>query len=173
MNKLRLYRVEIEYIKYLYKFDNRVQYDSNKEKMYTAKRPYLGIVLNMNNLNYFVPLEHPRKEHQKMKKNLFIYKIHNGKYGILGFNNMIPIPNSQLIKFDINQENEKYRQILISQYHFCNKHIEEIMSRAKNTYIRRINEKNKFLIKICCDFELLEQKCKEYEALSLEKNTNI
>lgn len=162
MNKLKLYRIDIEYIKYLYKFDNRVQYNPNKEDNYTAKRPYLGIVLNVNGLNYFVALEHPRKQHQKMKNNPFLFKIHNGKYGILGFNNMIPVKQNELVKFDINKENEKYKQILISQYHFCNKHIEEIIQKANSTYKKRIEGKNKFINKVCCDFKLLEEKCVSY-----------
>lgn len=68
MNKLKLYKIDIEYIKYLYSFDNRVQYNPNREDEYSQKRPYLGIVLNINNFNYFVPLEHPRISHQKQKK---------------------------------------------------------------------------------------------------------
>ncbi len=92
MNSLRLYKVDIDYIKYLYSFDNRIQYNPNREDEYSAKR-------------------------------LFIFKIHNGKYGILGFNNMIPVKKEQLVEFDINKENEGYKHILISQYHFCNKHV--------------------------------------------------
>lgn len=163
MNKLRLYRIEIDYIKYLYKYDSKVQYNPNREDNYTARRPYLGIVLRVNNFDYFVALEHPRIQHQKMKKNFFIFKIHNGKYGILGFNNMIPVKKDQLIEFDINNEEEKYRQILISQYHFCNKHIGEIVQKANTTYLRRIEGKNNFLKKVCCDFKLLEEKCKKYK----------
>ncbi len=34
---------------------------------------------------------------------------------------MIPVNDTELINFDISKENEKYKQILISQYHFCNK----------------------------------------------------
>ena len=72
MNKLRLYRTDIEYIKYLYSFDNRIQYNPNQTDEYTQKRPYLGIVLEVDNLKYFVPLEHPRVSHQKMKNNVYI-----------------------------------------------------------------------------------------------------
>lgn len=126
MNKLKLYRVDVNYIKYLYSFDNKVQYNKEQKDEYTRKRPYLGVVLQVNEFEYFVPLEHPREAHQKMKDNIYILKIHNGKYGILGFNNMIPIKREELIEFNINNENKKYRQILISQYHFCNKHIKEI-----------------------------------------------
>lgn len=120
MNNLRLYKIDIEYIKYLYFFDNRIQYNPNQPDEYTKKRPYLGIVLQVDNFDYFVPLEHPRLSHQKMKNNIYILKIHNGKYGILGFNNMIPVSKEALIDFDINRENPSYKQILISQYRFCN-----------------------------------------------------
>ncbi len=160
MNNLRLYKIDIDYIKYLYNFDNRIQYNPNREDAYTAKRPYLGVVLKIDNYNYFVPLEHPRASHIKMKNNIFIFKIHNGKYGILGFNNMIPVKQEQLIDFDINKEDTKYRQVLISQYHFCNKHSQEIEEKAKKTYAE--SQKNSFMKKICCNFKLLEEKCLEY-----------
>ncbi len=161
MNKLKLYRIDINYIKYLYQFDKRVQYNEQREDEYTERRAYLGIVLKVNEFNYFVPLEHPRPSHQKLKNNIFIFKIHNGKYGMLGFNNMIPVEDTELIKFDINKESEKYKQILISQYHFCNKHIQEIKEKALATYNR--SQKNKFLKKVCCNFKLLEEKLKEYK----------
>ena len=77
MNKLRLYKIDINYIKYLYSFDNRVQYTPTREDNYSARRPYLGIVMKIDKYDYFVPLEHPRKAHQTMKNNIFIFKIHN------------------------------------------------------------------------------------------------
>lgn len=70
MERLRLYRVNIDYIKYLYSYDNRVQYTPDKPDNYTQRRPYLGIVLKVENYDYFVPLEHPRKQHRKKIKNL-------------------------------------------------------------------------------------------------------
>lgn len=160
MNLLKLYRVDIDYVKYLYKYDNRVQYNPKKEDEYTKKRPYLGVVLKVNEFNYFVPLEHPRPAHKNMKNNIYLFKIHNSKYGILGFNNMIPISQTELINFDINKENEKYKQILVSQYHFCNKHIKEIEDKAILTYEKSL--RNSFFKKVCCNFKLLEEKCKLY-----------
>ena len=56
MNKLKLYRIDIKYIKYLYQFDKRVQYNEQKDDAYTGRRAYLGIVLQVNKFNYFVPL---------------------------------------------------------------------------------------------------------------------
>ena len=161
MNILKLYKIDINYIKYLYSFDKRVQYNPNREDSYTAKRPYLGIVLNVENFKYFVPLEHPRLNHRNMKNNTYILKIHNGKYGILGFNNMIPVEEKYLINFDINNEKDTYRQILVSQHRFCNKHIREIEEKAKSTYQK--SQKNRFFKKVCCNFKLLEEKCIEYK----------
>ncbi len=66
-----------------------------------------------------------------------------------------------MVEFDINKENEGYKHILISQYHFSNKHVEEIKEKAKETYNRSLN--NSFMKKICCNFKLLEKKCEEYK----------
>lgn len=163
LNNLRLYKIDINYIKYLYSFDDRVQYNPNREDEYSANRPYLGVILKIGKYDYFVPLEHPRKSHKTMKNNVFIFKIHNGKYGILGFNNMIPVKKEQLVEFDINKQIAGYKQILISQYHFCNKHSKEIEEKAKETYNK--SERNHFMRKICRDFRLLERKCEEYKIM--------
>ena len=61
----------------------------------------------------------------------------------------------------LDNENKKYKQILISQYHFCNKHIKEIKTKAFETYNKSLN--NKFFKKVCCNSKLLEEKMKEYE----------
>lgn len=75
---------------------------------------------------------------------------------------MLPVPDSQLIEFDINNQPLKYKQILISQYRYCNKHIKKIFVKAENTYINQKEGKTKFILKICCNFALLEVKCKEF-----------
>lgn len=56
---MKLYAVSDEYINYLRNFDKRV-YD-NKEEIRKATRKYLGIVLKINNLNYYIPMSSPKK----------------------------------------------------------------------------------------------------------------
>lgn len=68
MNKLKLYRIDINYTKYLYQFDKRVQYNDKREDEYTERRVYLGIVLQVNGFNYFVPLEQSKTSTPKTKK---------------------------------------------------------------------------------------------------------
>ena len=60
---MRLYSVTDEYIKYLRKFDNRV-YD-NKEDKRTVMRKYLGIVLKINQLNYYIQMSSPKNSDYK------------------------------------------------------------------------------------------------------------
>lgn len=157
---MKIYKVDIDYIKYLHNFDNRVQYNENYTDTLNQNRPYVGVVLNINGQNYFAPLEHPRPSHKKLKSNLHIYKIKGGKYGIIGLNNMIPIPNAALINFNINTD--KNRNILVSQYIECSKDWNNIQSRAIQIYNKRITAPNKFEKKMFCNFVLLEQKCAEY-----------
>ena len=52
--KLNLYSVSDKYIKYLRQFDERI-YD-NKEDIRTQTRKYLGIVLTVNDFNYYIPM---------------------------------------------------------------------------------------------------------------------
>ncbi len=157
---MKIYKVDIDYIKYLYKFDSRVQYNENYTDVMNQNRPYVGVVLNVNGQNYFAPLEHPRPSHRTLKTNLHIYKIKGGRFGIIGLNNMIPVPSSALISFDINSD--RNRNILISQYIECSKDWDNIQSRANHIYNKRITSPNKFEKKMFCNFALLEQKCVEY-----------
>ena len=55
---MKLYEVTDRYINYLRKFDKRV-YD-NKENNRKVMRKYLGIVLKINGLNYYIPMSSPK-----------------------------------------------------------------------------------------------------------------
>lgn len=92
MEQLRIYRVEDKYIRFLHGADARVQ--SNKN----ARRPYVGIVLVVGSYRYFVPMESPKENHKNLKPGVHIMLLEGGKYGLLGFNNMIPVPTSALIE---------------------------------------------------------------------------
>ncbi|MGN1468209.1 MAG: type III toxin-antitoxin system ToxN/AbiQ family toxin [Ruminococcus sp.] len=157
---MRFCRIDLNYIKYLYQYDNRVQYNPSYSDSKNENRPYIGIVLNINSQNYFAPLEHPRPSHKNLKNNLHIFKIQKGKYGIIGLNNMIPVPKESIIDFDIN--NAPNRNILLQQYVFCKNHWKVIINKAEQVYIKRTNNPNSFEKKVYCDFKLLEEKCREY-----------
>lgn len=54
-----------------------------------------------------------------------------------------------------------YRDLLNAEIQFCNRNIDKIMKMAKRVYKIGTNRKHK-LAYTCCDFKLLEEKCKEY-----------
>ena len=162
MKKFVLSHIDNNYIRYLHDIDNKVQY--NKEQ----KRPYLGIVFRLSNEHgsflYFAPLESPKPRHKELKNTGPIMKLDEGKLGIIGFNNMIPVPKKFLVRFDISEENdERYKRLLLKQLHFCNDNCNSIIKKATMTYYKVVKAKNPFYMKTCCDFKKLESKVSLYD----------
>lgn len=158
MGKLRFYHIRDGYIEFLHKLDNRVQ--MNKDQ----RRPYIGIVLKIGDYDYYVPLESPKPNHAKIKSSGPVLKLDDGKLGIMGFNNMIPVRKYQLLDFDILAENdERYKALLLKQLAYCEKNRDTIYARAQTTYKKATNGKNPFYRRICCDFKRLEANCDKYK----------
>jgi len=157
LDKLRIYRIREGFIEFLHERDKKVQYNKGE------RRPYLGVVMEVGGHKYFVPMESPKPNHAKIKNGVHIMRIDGGKYGLLGFNNMVPAKEFFLVPFDIAAEpDEQYRNLLWNQLDFCNKHREEIAEHARKTY-EGVTEKHiPFLMKISCDFKLLEKEYVKY-----------
>ena len=157
MESLRIYRVSEQYIRYLNSRDSKVQFNKN------ARRPYVGVVFAFGRFKYFVPMESPKENHQNIKPGKHILKLDGGRYGLLGFNNMIPVHKDALIEYDISKEKDiKYRNLLQRQISLCNKRKADILNHAQMTYFDVTSKTNKFLVKISCDFKKLERASKNY-----------
>ncbi len=157
MENLRIFRITDQYIHFLHSRDSRVPYNKGN------RRPYVGVVLRVGGFQYFVPMESPKPNHAKIKPGKHILKLDEGRMGLLGFNNMVPVHKDALIEFDIAAEpDEKYRELLRRQITLCNRMKADILDRASATYFDVVNNKNKFLVRISCDFKALETACKEY-----------
>lgn len=157
MDSLRIYRITDHYIRFLNSRDKKVQYNKN------AHRPYVGIVFTFGSFQYFVPMESPKPNHKNIKPGKHIIKLDGGRYGLLGFNNMIPVHKDALILLDINAEPDaKYKELLKRQAALCNRMKADILNHAQMTYFDVVNDKNGFLASISCDFKKLEVACKSY-----------
>lgn len=166
MEKLRIFRVEDSYIRFLKSRDTRVQDNKNR------RRPYVGVVLYVGSFKYFVPMESPKPNHTNIKAGKHILKLDNGQLGLLGFNNMIPVSDLALVPFDINAETDvKYAELLRRQAAECNRRKADILNRAASTYYDVVNKKNKFLCSISCDFKTLEKACLKYDPQRKSKAT--
>lgn len=156
--------VNSEYCDYLRRFDNKVPYNKNKKEL----RPFIGILFKIENCEYFAPLSSSKPKHKTMKNTIDFLKIKDGELGALNFNNMIPVKENNyaivnLNKPAFNESEQKYQKMLIEQLDWLNAHYRQIKSKSFKLYNLYINDKLPKNIKIrCCNFKLLEEKCKEY-----------
>lgn len=157
MRKLKLYKISERYICFLRETDPiNVKYNKGE------RRPYIGIVLEINGLNYFAPLASPKPKHLHMKNSLDFIKIDHGNLGVINLNNMIPVVEDALSLLDVEKEEEKYRNILYGQIRFINSHAEEICAKARKLYIS-VTEYHSYLTSRCAKFKELEQKSRLYQ----------
>ena len=103
---MKFYNIKDEYINYLKKYDAKVA--DNKK----GKRPYVGVVLEIDGIKYYTPFTSPKEKHRKMKNTKDFRKINQGIYGAINFNNMIPVVESALLLIDIDAMED-------SKYHVC------------------------------------------------------
>ena len=167
LGKLNFYIVSDKYINYLSQFDYHIAYNKNE------KRPYIGVVIILEEHYYFAPLFSPKQKHKTYKDNLTFFKIVNDKtkndLGIIRFSDMIPVPQDCVYLLDIKNKSYGYKRLLSEQYSYINKpeHKQKIMDKATKIYsIVTSNKKNKvsrFYKDLSCDFKLLEEKCLKYK----------
>ena len=126
------------------------------------KRKYIGIVFQINGINYFAPLSSYKTKHVKMRESVDFIKIKD--YAVINFNNMIPIPQSQIVEIDINKEKDmSYRYLLQAESREINRQKNRIRKNAEIVYSHKIhNGDSTALAKRTTDFELLEKLCREY-----------
>ncbi len=153
MRTLKIYYLDEGYINYLRKFDTKVAY--NKD----TTRPYIGIVYTFDGLNYFAPLSSPKKKHQLMSnKAIDVFKIDDGKLGIVNINNMIPTPIECISEVLPKVNDEKYKILIEEQTTYINDNKSKLFSKIKKFKMQY--DKNFLPINVrerCCDFKLLEE----------------
>lgn len=154
---LELVRLDEEYCDYLRKYDHKVPYNYNDKKL----RPFVGVLFKVNNYKYFALLSSPKPKHLKLKSKLDFIEIDNGKLGAINFNNMLPVTDKNIIKLNLNKkglnnEENKYNELLKEQLFWLNRNSEKIYNRSKKIYNKYINGTlNSNIVKRCCNFKLL------------------
>ena len=168
--KLNLYSVSDKYIKYLRQFDDRI-YD-NKDENRIHERKYVGLVLTVNEFNYYIPMSSPKKsDYIDFEKKIIrndtktIIRIHDGErlYGTLRISNMIPVPITELEPYIVANENDsKYKEVILGELRYINNNSEKIVKYAKIVYNQKVKNIDVGYIKNTVEFKLLEEKLKEW-----------
>ncbi len=161
---MKFYHVKDGFIAYLRQFDSKIPENKNES------RPYVGVVLQIENIKYYAPFSSPKPKHKKMKNGKDFRKINNGIYGAINFNNKIPVLYSVLIEIDIIHISDvKYRRLLQNQYNYIKADKDGILRTAENLRNlifedeKNLSEYEKTVKKRCCDLRLLESKYLDFK----------
>lgn len=155
-NQLMMYDISAKYKEFLRKYDTRV---SQK-----ASRKFYGIIVSNDTVDYYIPFTSKINKRTTNKLTINI-KDKDKIIAKLLLNNMIPVNIKDTKIININKS--KYKN-------YYNKEIQYLRKEnVKNELLRKINNifntlENKssndyeFFNELCCNFKLLESKCKEW-----------
>lgn len=159
------YHIKDEYIDFLRQYDHIVP--DNKHE----SRPYLGIIIQIDDIKYYAPFTSPKPKHMHMKNGKDFRKIHGGEYGAINLNNMIPVPDVALVPFVINEEPDRqYRELLQRQYFAVSQDFVNIINVATKlrelifTDDKNLSKHDLEIKKRCCNLPLLESVYMEYKS---------
>lgn len=173
---MKLYTLDNKYIELLSEIENKIAYNKSNG---SRSRPYIGVVLEINNLKYFAPMSS-----KDMRNNRSNYTFHvlskEQNLGVIHLNNMIPVPDERFLQ-EIdwkNIVNEKYQNLIkiqigvIRRKQFRN----EVINKALNLYQIVTDSENQttnalFLKKLSNNFKELELHCITYRESNTSKKT--
>jgi len=184
---LKFVSIDQTYLKSLYDVCSEVFY---KPAAYETK-PYIGILLQTNGMQYVIPLTSAKPKHRLMKDidqdRFLVYEYTNpavlssgdiwsatGPSGLvkhilaaIDVKKMIPIKQGVYQITDLNKrpedspEQQRYKDLLNKEYSFCLKILPELLARADKLYSKQMQTGR--VAKFCCDFKALEAVCAAYD----------
>ena len=174
MEQFKLYSVSDEYVEWLRKDFPNVY--SNKINSRTHTRKYLGVVLQVGKYNYYVPMSSPKDSdyqiagaNKVIKKSIvpiirIVVKNSAGEKelkGTLRISHMIPVPESELELYDLeNESDDTYKDLVQNEMTFIRKNREKIDSNAKLLYKQKLaNDTTAGYVKSALDYKALEVLC--------------
>lgn len=164
-----LYEITDDYIKYLQQFDKRVL----SNHFVKHNRKYLGLGIELSGHMYYIPLSSPDSMDFDSNGNprrtiIPIYRIYGNNGRLLGkllLNNMIPVPMSELTKYDITKEQDfKYKKLILSEIRALSKNgvIDRIIKNAQLLYKQKQSGMNIGYLAATVDFANLEKEKIKY-----------
>ena len=162
--KLKLYMMDMKYVRDLHNADDRVQ--SVSPQIHKSNRPFVGVVVVCDMQKYCIPLDHPKPKHYNMKNDVDFMRIFDGNklIGVLNFNNMIPVDESVIVPLDVKPtrndtvSERAYKILCAKELDWVQKNQDAIIRKANRLYrIIQLDTVNHGLKKRCLDFKKLEK----------------
>jgi len=160
---MQFYTISEDYAEYLRGIDASIP--NIKGNGYKNPKPFIGIVLHIDDHRYVAPLTSPKEWHDSIKNSSPMYfKIHeNGnpdhKLGLVNLKFMFPILDDYSSLIDLeNHDDEKYQQLLYKQLEFIRPNSEKLGKKA--ALLRKLFFEGK--VKGTCNFASLEECYKKF-----------
>lgn len=161
---LKFFTVDEDYIQYL------KRYDTNVPDNYSSTKPFIGILFNINGLDYIAPLTSAKPKHAKIKNSSpTSFKVFDGTaegdlLALVQLNNMIPVTKANITKLDVKNLDLKYQFLLLKEINYIRAHRDKLLKKASKLYELVVDKKNPVFIKISCDFKALEEASSSYKS---------
>lgn len=152
-DKLYFYEVSPKYIEYLKQFEYKIP-----NIIYDDREKFLaGVLFEINNLKYFAPVS----SFNKQQRTNFLIKAGDYPVGSIRLSFMFPVPDSAIRLKNFENETSDYKKLVNLEYRYCNKYRYAIRKKAKDIY--SLQKSDSFYKMHCCNFPLLEAKCRDWE----------
>ena len=180
-----LYNVDVDYLRYLNSIEPEVQFSDDKDY---EQKPFLGIVILIDDYSYFIPLTSGKRKHAKWKnvgaahylvyeqvekselrRNDIFKSISDSEalkiFAALDIKKMIPVKEGLYSRLEFSSlSDRKYADLLEKEYRFCQKIQDGILVKAKQIYTEQ--KKSGVVHPIYCNFAKLESACDTYNSIT-------
>ncbi len=171
----KFYEVDPSYLAYIHSYDSEVYYNPS---YHISKKPFLGIVVKIENYKYFIPLSSAKEKHKKWKNvadsHFLIYEIISNAISIdkdiykpfsdtenmhilavLDIKKMIPVPDGSYSPIEFDLLEARYRDLFLKEYAFCLSVKDKILKKVKKIYLQQ--KRTNKIHTAYCNFSLCEE----------------
>lgn len=176
------YTIDADYLQFLNSKDSEVYYNSTYRN---AVKPFVGIVIDLVDCKYFIPLTSAKEKHMKWKnscdEHFLIYEVIDKSINIIGdiykpysddkkmhvmsvldIKKMIPVPTTAYEKIVFSDlEDERYQDLFQKEYAFCLTIKDKILTRAEKIY--KHQKETNVVRRKYCNFLRCEEALKEWQ----------
>lgn len=162
MDHIKFYEIDRKYVEYLTPYAPHLFHSSQAGQAH--ERKFIGVILEVNGMDYFAPLSSFKPKHVHLKEGLDFIKVK--RYAVINLNNMFPVPSGECSYVDFSAiKDARYKSLLLAEYRFVKSIQDKIRKNAAALYNHKLMNGNATpLSKRCNDFLLLESMCAKYKS---------
>lgn len=131
IDEMKFYQIDTNYLNELRKADHRVPHNKSYIGRKGKSRPYIGVMLSIEGIDYFVPLT--SKKRRSSYVVLPIYDGNNDQIAPLMLNSMLPVPEQSrtLLNMDgVRSTDPQYFDLLMNELKFLRPRTDSIKTRC-------------------------------------------